>query len=185
MRRTPTISTRNTTHASRAILVRIFVSDHSTTLTYARFHYKGKSKSKEKENAKKSASKSAKSGKGRIDKSMIGAPSNFQHVGHIGYTEQDGFSSRGVDESFTAIVNDVSRYGITEKQLKKDEKFVHQFLDKARKEGLEAANAALGVPGAGVPAVPKAAKPPPPPAPHRAAPATADPPSPSKVNLAL
>ncbi|KAG8898831.1 hypothetical protein FRB99_007128 [Tulasnella sp. 403] len=147
-----------------------------------------KSKSKEKENASSKKGKSKLKG-GKIDKSMISGPTDFKHVGHMGYSEEHGFSQSGVDESWIQLVNGVSQYGIGEKTLHRDKEFVQQFVEKAKKDGLSAANAAMGVPGAGegvaprrMPVVPPAQTlmPTPPPAPRTPSPAQAQAQSPTK-----
>ena len=116
--------------------------------------------------------------KKKIDISTISAPTNFQHVGHLGYTDDGGFQSTGLGPEYSNVLGDLSKYGITEKDIEKNKDFVETFLKTAEAKGLHTANATMGVPGMGE----ARASPPrvvPPPAPVRMA---APPPeSPTKV----
>ncbi|KAG8994490.1 hypothetical protein FRB94_009886 [Tulasnella sp. JGI-2019a] len=167
----------------RCMIGFVFSDEKEANLLFQKFQKRskaaqGKSSSK-KENAstsKSSSSKSkSKSGKSRgIDKSLISGPTDFKHVAHMGYTAEQGFSSSGVDSSWDAILSDVGRYGISEKAVKGNEEFIKNFVETAKKEGLEKANVKMGVPGAGEAPMSKkkAEKQPPPPAPVRAAPSS-------------
>lgn len=59
-----------------------------------------------------SKSKSKKK-KGGIDKSMIGAPSSFQHVAHMGFDAEKGFSSNNVDPSWERLLTQLESQGIS------------------------------------------------------------------------
>jgi hypothetical protein len=64
--------------------------------------------------AKKSSNgKAAKKKKGGIDKSMIGAPSGFKHVAHMGFDSEKGFSSENVDPSWKLLLEQLSSMGIS------------------------------------------------------------------------
>ncbi|KAG9048782.1 hypothetical protein FS837_012069 [Tulasnella sp. UAMH 9824] len=147
----------------------VFADERDANAFYKKFNGRAKyasksSKSKDKENVPAKTVKKKGGKPGKIDKSMISAPSNFKHVAHMGWSEDTGFSSRGVDESWNNLVGGLERFGITEKQLKGNEEFIQQFVEKAKAEGLDAANKAYGVPGAGEgiskPIVPAQAPPP-------------------------
>jgi Wiskott-Aldrich syndrome protein len=51
--------------------------------------------------------------KGGIDKSMIGAPSGFQHVAHMGFDSEKGFSSNNVDPSWERLLGQLESQGIS------------------------------------------------------------------------
>lgn len=51
--------------------------------------------------------------KGAIDKSMIGAPSGFQHVAHMGFDSEKGFSSNNVDPSWERLLGQLESQGIS------------------------------------------------------------------------
>ncbi|KAG8948850.1 hypothetical protein FRC00_008428 [Tulasnella sp. 408] len=147
----------------------VFADERDANAFYKKFNGRAKyasksSKSKDKENVPAKTVKKKGGKPGKIDKSMISAPTNFKHVAHMGWSEDTGFSSRGVDESWNNLVGGLERFGITEKQLKGNEEFIQQFVEKAKAEGLDAANKAYGVPGAGEgiskPIVPAHAPPP-------------------------
>lgn len=101
--------------------------------------------------------KKEKSKKGKIDKSMISQPSDFQHVSHVGFNAKTGFSAENIPPEWKIIF---AKAGITESQLsdKKTAKFIHKFMTE---------NAGM-VPGTSGPkAAPNTAakrQPPPPPA---------------------
>ncbi|CCO36446.1 hypothetical protein BN14_10581 [Rhizoctonia solani AG-1 IB] len=52
-----------------------------------------------------------KSKKGKIDKSLISAPSGFHHVAHMGYDAEGGFTSTGLDPSWQALLENLGQYG--------------------------------------------------------------------------
>lgn len=63
--------------------------------------------------AVKSSSKSSKKKKGGIDKSMIGAPTGFSHVAHMGFDAQEGFSTRNIDPSWERLFQQLEGQGIS------------------------------------------------------------------------
>eukprot|EP00842_Homolaphlyctis_polyrhiza_P006889 jgi/Hompol1/78/HPOL_005214-RA len=64
---------------------------------------------------------------GKIDKSMISAPTNFEHVSHVGYNPKTGFSAQNIPMEWKIIFQ---KAGITEEQLqdKKTAKAVVKFM---------------------------------------------------------
>ncbi|PRQ72219.1 hypothetical protein AAT19DRAFT_9558 [Rhodotorula toruloides] len=69
-----------------------------------------------------SSSPSKKKKKGGIDKSMIGAPTGFSHVAHMGFDSEKGFSSRNIDPSWES-------QGISRDQIEKNEHFIRNFVE--------------------------------------------------------
>ena len=71
--------------------------------------------------------KNTSSKKGKIDASMISAPKNFEHVSHVGYSAQSGFSVENIPLEWKLIFQ---KAGITDEQLqdKKQRKVVKQFM---------------------------------------------------------
>lgn len=108
---------------------------------------------KSKSSSSSSKKKKATSG-GKIDKSMIGAPSGFKHVAHMGFSAEHGFSSENVDPTWQALLEQLGSLGISEKDIRQNESFIKDFVGKR------------GGPGAAAkpkpPAAPKAKKVPPP-----------------------
>lgn len=60
-----------------------------------------------------SSSPSKKKKKGGIDKSMIGAPTGFNHVAHMGFDSDKGFSSRNIDPSWERLFQQLESQGIS------------------------------------------------------------------------
>lgn len=109
---------------------------------------------------------SKKKKKGGIDKSMIGAPSNFEHIGHIGWSAEGGFDSRNIDPSWTSLFDQLGSLGISQKDIQENADFIQKYvkqhggIDK-KPEAPEAKK----VPPA--PPASKSRRPPPPPPPSR------------------
>ncbi|BGP10930.1 hypothetical protein JCM10049v2_006824 [Rhodotorula toruloides] len=102
-----------------------------------------------------SSSPSKKKKKGGIDKSMIGAPTGFSHVAHMGFDSEKGFSSRNIDPSWERLFQQLESQGISRDQIEKNEHFIRNFVEGS------------GGPTASVPpsrtSAPSAPPPPPPP----------------------
>uniref|UniRef100_A0A3P8TTZ7 WASP like actin nucleation promoting factor n=1 Tax=Amphiprion percula TaxID=161767 RepID=A0A3P8TTZ7_AMPPE len=132
--------------------------------------------------------KREKKGKGkkkRLTKADIGTPSNFQHIGHVGWDPNTGFDLNNLDPELKHLFD---MCGISEAQLKDKEtsKVIYDFIEK--KGGVEAVKNELRrqapppPPSRGGPPPPpphhSSAPPPPPPARGRGAP---PPPPPSRA----
>ncbi|KAJ7802450.1 hypothetical protein B0H14DRAFT_3113632 [Mycena olivaceomarginata] len=78
--------------------------------------------------SKPASEKKKKASKGKIDKSMISGPASgsFVHVAHMGYDEDQGFTSTGVDPSWTAFLGQLENSGIDKNVIAQDG--VHQGL---------------------------------------------------------
>ncbi|SAM05929.1 hypothetical protein [Absidia glauca] len=68
--------------------------------------------------------------KNTIDKNHIGKPSDFRHLGHIGYTTDKGFTIENNDPEKNAIVDQLKALGITPEEINQNQDFIHQFLNK-------------------------------------------------------
>uniref|UniRef100_A0A0K3CQP2 BY PROTMAP: gi/472582037/gb/EMS19739.1/ actin regulatory protein [Rhodosporidium toruloides NP11] gi/647394372/emb/CDR35601.1/ RHTO0S01e03004g1_1 [Rhodosporidium toruloides] n=1 Tax=Rhodotorula toruloides TaxID=5286 RepID=A0A0K3CQP2_RHOTO len=109
-----------------------------------------------------SSSPSKKKKKGGIDKSMIGAPTGFSHVAHMGFDSEKGFSSRNIDPSWERLFQQLESQGISRDQIEKNEHFIRNFVEGS------------GGPTASVPpSRTTAPAPPPPPPPSNAPPSRA------------
>ncbi|GAA6022514.1 hypothetical protein JCM10207_008539, partial [Rhodosporidiobolus poonsookiae] len=75
------------------------------------------------------ASKGGKKKKGGIDKSMIGSPTNFSHVAHMGFDADSGFSSRNIDPSWERLLQQLEGQGISRTQIMKNEHFIRNFVE--------------------------------------------------------
>ncbi|GAA5915075.1 Wiskott-Aldrich syndrome protein [Sporobolomyces salmoneus] len=76
----------------------------------------------------KSPSKSKKK-KGGIDKSMIGAPSGFSHVAHMGFDSEKGFTSNNIDPSWERLLSQLESQGISRTQILKNETFIRNYVE--------------------------------------------------------
>ncbi|KIS68108.1 uncharacterized protein UMAG_03687 [Mycosarcoma maydis] len=131
---------------------------------------------KSKSSSSSSKKKKASSG-GKIDKSMIGAPSGFKHVAHMGFSAEHGFSAENVDPTWQALLEQLGNLGISEKDIRQNESFIKDFVGKRGGPGASARPTPAAAPKAKKvpPPAPtsKRKAPPPPPAPRSRHAATA------------
>ncbi|KAK2893066.1 hypothetical protein Q8A67_013054 [Cirrhinus molitorella] len=118
----------------------------------------------------KDKAKGKNKGKKKISKAEIGTPSNFRHVGHVGWDPNTGFDLNNLDPELKHLFD---MCGISEAQLKDKEtsKDIYEFIEQ--RGGVEAVKNELR---RQAPAPPSRGGPPPPPPPHNSAP----PPPPSR-----
>ncbi|XP_068595455.1 WASP like actin nucleation promoting factor a [Brachionichthys hirsutus] len=119
--------------------------------------------------------KKTKSKKKRLTKADIGTPSNFQHIGHVGWDPNTGFDLNNLDPE---LKNLFDMCGISEAQLKDREtsKVIYEFIEK--KGGVEAVKNELR---RQAPPPPPSRGGPPPPPPHHNSTPPLPPPPPSRV----
>ncbi|CAG5927612.1 unnamed protein product [Menidia menidia] len=110
--------------------------------------------------------------KKKLTKADIGTPSNFQHIGHVGWDPNTGFDLNNLDPD---LKNLFDMCGISEAQLKDKEtsKVIYDFIEK--KGGVEAVKNELR--RQAPPPPPSRSGPPPPPPHHSSAPPPPPPPS--------
>ncbi|XP_060886229.1 WASP like actin nucleation promoting factor b isoform X3 [Labrus mixtus] len=115
--------------------------------------------------------KKAKGKKKKLTKADIGTPSNFQHIGHVGWDPNTGFDLNNLDPE---LKNLFDMCGISEAQLKDKEtsKVIYDFIEK--KGGVEAVKNELR--RQAPPPPPSRGGPPPPPPHHGSAPPPPPPP---------
>ncbi|KAK0444248.1 uncharacterized protein EV420DRAFT_1008771 [Desarmillaria tabescens] len=67
---------------------------------------------------------------GKIDKSMVSGPTSgsFVHVAHMGYDSESGFTSKGVDPSWTAFLGQLENSGINKEMIAKEMDFIKDFV---------------------------------------------------------
>lgn len=56
---------------------------------------------------------------------------SFKHVAHMGFDSETGFSSTGVDPSWQKLLEQLTQKGFSEKDIKKNEKFIKDFVDQS------------------------------------------------------
>ncbi|XP_036373654.1 neural Wiskott-Aldrich syndrome protein-like isoform X2 [Megalops cyprinoides] len=107
----------------------------------------------------------AKGKRKKLTKADIGTPSNFQHIGHVGWDPNTGFDLNNLDPE---LKNLFDMCGISEAQLKDKEtsKVIYDFIEK--KGGVEAVKNELR--RQAPPPPPSRGGPPPPPPPHSSGP---------------
>ncbi|KAI5094258.1 neural Wiskott-Aldrich syndrome protein [Silurus meridionalis] len=100
--------------------------------------------------------------KKKITKSEIGTPSNFRHIGHVGWDPNTGFDVNNLDPDLKKLFD---MCGISEAQLKDKEtsKDIYEFIEK--RGGVEAVKSELRRQAPPPPPPPSRGGPPPPPGP--------------------
>lgn len=73
----------------------------------------------------------------KLDKAAISAPKSesFQHVAHMGYDSEKGFTSIGVDPSWQTLLDQLGMQGVSQEQIKENEQFIKDFV--AQQGGIE------------------------------------------------
>ncbi|KAL4659400.1 neural Wiskott-Aldrich syndrome protein-like [Arapaima gigas] len=122
-------------------------------------------------NLSKEKKKNTKGKRKKLTKADIGTPSNFQHIGHVGWDPNTGFDLNNLDPDLKKLFD---LCGISEAQLKDKEtsKVIYDFIEK--KGGVEAVKNELR---RQAPPPPPSRGGPPPPPPHTSGP---PPPPPSR-----
>ncbi|CAB4436436.1 unnamed protein product [Rhizophagus irregularis] len=132
--------------------------------------------------------------KPKIDKSNIGAPTEFRHLGHIGWDEQKGFDVQNINPEWKSVIDQLGEYGVSKEDIAQNFDFINNFLEtnntNNKKETRKQAK--KGPPPQptrrAAPPPPKKKSPPPPPARRPVTGPTTpirdslQPPSPAKVN---
>ncbi|CAE6410230.1 unnamed protein product [Rhizoctonia solani] len=143
-----------------------FPNESEALTMYKKFEKRGKLSTGGKAKAQPPAAPSTptrsktKSKKGKIDKSLISAPSGFHHVAHMGYDSEGGFTSTGLDPSWQALLESLGQYGVSKNDLQGNEDFIKGFEKAQTQAPTKPPPPAVTPRGGGK-------KPPPPPAPVR------------------
>ncbi|CAG8505247.1 16232_t:CDS:10 [Funneliformis caledonium] len=66
--------------------------------------------------------------KSKIDKSKISGPTEFRHLGHIGYDEQKGFDVQNIDPEWKGIITQLGELGISSEEIEKNADFINDYL---------------------------------------------------------
>ncbi|KAG1570614.1 hypothetical protein G6F50_005333 [Rhizopus delemar] len=118
---------------------------------------------------KKKKETSGKKPKGKLDKSQIGLPSEFRHLGHIGYTPEKGFSVQNSGPEWNGLFDQLKDLGFTAEDINENEDFIKDFV--TQRGGLpppppprpSSQNNSPSIKSRTVPAPPASRRPPPPP----------------------
>ncbi|KAG4301544.1 hypothetical protein PCANB_001809 [Pneumocystis canis] len=65
-----------------------------------------------------------------IDKSKIGAPSHFQHVSHIGWDSEKGFTIENIDPSWKKLFDELGQFGFSYKQIEENKELIQDYVVK-------------------------------------------------------
>ncbi|KAI8078031.1 uncharacterized protein B0P05DRAFT_470878, partial [Gilbertella persicaria] len=67
---------------------------------------------------------------GKLDKSQIGLPSEFRHLGHIGYTPNKGFSVQNTSPEWNGLFDQLKDLGISPEEIHENEDFIKEFVNE-------------------------------------------------------
>lgn len=56
---------------------------------------------------------------------------SFQHVAHMGYDSEKGFTSVGVDPSWQKLLEQLSAKGFSKQELDQNEDFIKDYVQQA------------------------------------------------------
>ncbi|KAI7900599.1 uncharacterized protein BX663DRAFT_438889, partial [Cokeromyces recurvatus] len=79
---------------------------------------------------KKRKETSGKKPKGKVDKSQIGLPSEFRHLGHIGYTPDKGFRVQNTGPEWNGLFDQLKDLGISPQEIHENEDFIKEFVNE-------------------------------------------------------
>ncbi|KAG5440727.1 hypothetical protein PCK2_000163 [Pneumocystis canis] len=65
-----------------------------------------------------------------VDKSKIGAPSHFQHVSHIGWDSEKGFTTENIDLSWKKLFDELGQFGFSYKQIEENRELIQDYVTK-------------------------------------------------------
>ncbi|KAG5520109.1 hypothetical protein PMAC_001185 [Pneumocystis sp. 'macacae'] len=65
-----------------------------------------------------------------IDKSKIGAPSDFQHVSHIGWDSEKGFTAENLDSSWKRLFDELGQFGFSYKQIEENKELIRSYVSE-------------------------------------------------------
>ncbi|KAF9421652.1 hypothetical protein BGZ94_008775 [Podila epigama] len=66
---------------------------------------------------------------GKLDKSRIGLPSDFRHIGHIGWDPDVGFDAQNIDPSWRALFEQLDKFGVSRQQIDENATFITEFVN--------------------------------------------------------
>ncbi|KAI9235681.1 MAG: hypothetical protein BYD32DRAFT_420627 [Podila humilis] len=72
--------------------------------------------------------KEKKGSKGKLDKTQIGLPSNFRHLGHIGWDPNKGFNVQNIDPEWKNLFEQLDKMGVSQEDIQNNAEFVSQFV---------------------------------------------------------
>ncbi|KAG0293370.1 hypothetical protein BGZ98_002197, partial [Dissophora globulifera] len=72
--------------------------------------------------------KEKKGPKGKLDKTQIGLPSNFRHLGHIGWDPNKGFNVQNIDPEWKNLFEQLDKMGVSQEDIQNNAEFVEKFV---------------------------------------------------------
>ncbi|KAJ9065672.1 hypothetical protein DSO57_1017078 [Entomophthora muscae] len=151
--------------------------DHVVGLSFAddneaaTFYKKVLAREKKCQKIKEINSSSKNKTKGKIDKSLIGKPMDFKHLGHIGYDSNAGFSAHHEDPEWQKLFSQLGVDGSAQEQAFSDTKTMESLVSFVQQNGgikqvnqnLQSGKLTGLQPQTSHPTPPKQKRPPPPP----------------------
>ncbi|KAF9954194.1 hypothetical protein BGZ72_004758, partial [Mortierella alpina] len=80
--------------------------------------------------------KEKKGAKGKLDKTQIGLPSNFRHLGHIGWDPNKGFNVQNIDPEWKNLFEQLDKMGVSQEDIQNNAEFVSQFVQSRGGPGI-------------------------------------------------
>ncbi|KAG0277633.1 hypothetical protein BGZ96_002786, partial [Linnemannia gamsii] len=80
--------------------------------------------------------KEKKGTKGKLDKTQIGLPSNFRHLGHIGWDPNKGFNVQNIDPEWKNLFEQLDKMGVSQEDIQNNAEFVSQFVQSRGGPGI-------------------------------------------------
>ncbi|KAI8099821.1 uncharacterized protein BX664DRAFT_322201 [Halteromyces radiatus] len=68
--------------------------------------------------------------RGKLNKAQIGLPSEFRHLGHIGYTPEKGFSVQNNDSEWNGLFDQLQSLGISPQEITENQDFIKDFVNQ-------------------------------------------------------
>ncbi|CAO3583555.1 unnamed protein product [Absidia cylindrospora] len=139
-----------------------FSNEEDASTFFSKVVTREKEKPVKKKKAKETSGK--KPTRGKLNKTQIGLPSEFRHLGHIGYTPEKGFSVQNTDSEWNGLFDELQSLGISATEINENQDFIKDFVNQRGGPPIPPA------PPARPSSAAKKSRPPPPPPARRAAP---------------
>ncbi|CAG8510991.1 11389_t:CDS:2, partial [Dentiscutata heterogama] len=100
--------------------------------------------------------------KGKIDKESISKPTDFRHLGHIGFNPDTGFDVQNIDPQWKSLFDQLGELGVSQELIKQNAEYIMKYVDD--KGGIKKVNKPTKpTTGKSTPGAAKKTPPPPPP----------------------
>ncbi|SAM07073.1 hypothetical protein [Absidia glauca] len=110
-----------------------FSNEEDASVFFSKVTTREKEKPAKKKKAKETSGK--KPTRGKLNKTQIGLPSEFRHLGHIGYTPEKGFSVQNTDSEWNGVFDQLQSLGISEREINENQDFIKDFVNQRAPPG--------------------------------------------------